>query len=134
MNRWIKVVLTTLALAAAAAAASAQTLTREAPRDVQPGRLAVNLPPEITLDGQPARLSPGARIRDTQNMLVLSGQLAGKETPVVYRRDALGLVHEVWLLTEAEYAKLGGKTPTTGDPVAVRQFQEVLALIFGTRR
>jgi hypothetical protein len=133
MNRWIKAALTALALAATFAA-SAQTLTREAPRDVVPGRLTVTLPPEATLDGQPARLSPGVRIRDTRNMLVLSGSLAGKETPVVYRRDSVGLVHEVWLLTEAEYDKLGGNTQVTGDPVAVRQFQQAMALIFGTRR
>ncbi|TFY97385.1 hypothetical protein [Ramlibacter rhizophilus] len=132
MNRWIKTALATLALAAAAA--SAQTLTREAPRDVVPGRLVITQPPEGTLDGQPARLSPGARIRDTRNMLVLSGQLAGKETPVVYRRDGLGLVHEVWLLTEAEYTRLGGKTPTAGNAEAVQQFQQALALIFGARR
>lgn len=133
MNRWIKPLLAATALSVAGFAA-AQTLTREAPRDVVPGRLAITLPPEATLDGQPARLSPGARIRDTRNMLVLSGQLAGKETPVVYRRDALGLVHEVWLLTEAEYARLGGKAPSAGNAEAVRQFQELLALIFGARR
>ena len=131
MNRWIKTAFATLALAAAAAS-SAQTLTREAPRDVLPGRLAITLPPEATLDGQPARLSPGARIRDTRNMLVLSGQLAGKETPVVYRRDGAGLVHEVWLLTEAEYARLGGKAPS-GDPQAVREFQNTMSSIFGAR-
>jgi hypothetical protein len=130
MNRWIKATLTTLTLAAAAA--SAQTLTREAPRDVVPGRLAVATPPTVTLDGQPARLSPGARIRDTRNMLVLSGSLAGQDVPVVYRRDGTGLLHEVWLLTEAEYARLGGKGPS-GDPQAVREFQNAMSLIFGAR-
>lgn len=131
MNRWIKPLLAAVALCAAGLAA-AQTLTREAPRDVVPGRLAVTLPPVATLDGEPVRLAPGARIRDTRNMLVLSGTLAGQDVPVVYRRDGAGLVHEVWLLTEAEYARIGGKGPT-GDPQAVREFQNAMALIFGAR-
>ena len=41
-------------------------------------------------------------------MLVLSGSVVGKTLPVVYRRDAAGLVHEVWILTAEEYSKLGG--------------------------
>lgn len=132
MNRWITSLLTTLALAASAAAFS-QTLVREAPADVKPGRLAISTPPVATLNGQPDRLSPGARIRDTNNMLMLSGNLSGQSVPVVYRRDSAGLMHEVWLLTEAEYAKLGGDS-AGADPAAVKEFNALLATIFGTRR
>ncbi|MEJ7928756.1 hypothetical protein WG922_02105 [Ramlibacter sp. AN1015] len=148
MNRWtshlslpLSFSLAVLAASAAAPAfsqvleapAAAPTFVREAPRDVRPARMKVTLPPQITLDGTADRLSPGARIRDTRNMLVLSGSLAGRELPVVYRRDAAGLVHEAWLLTEAEYARLGG-SGSTGDAEAVRQFQVLLATIFGARR
>ncbi len=113
-------------------AASAQTIRREAPKDVVLGRLVVTQPPVVTMDGKPDRLSPGSRIRDLNNMLVLSGSIAGKELPVVYRRDGAGLVHEAWLLTEEEYGKLGGVSGSS--PEGHKRFAELLAIIFGARR
>ena len=129
MNRWIRIVLTGAALLAGIAAA--QGMRREAPKDVVLGQLVVTAPPQVTLDGKPDRLSPGSRIRDLNNMLVLSGGIVGKKLPVVYRRDAAGLVHEVWILTDAEYAKLGG---TGRDADGYKRFAELLAIIFGARR
>jgi hypothetical protein len=106
---------------------------RQAPQDVRPAMMAVSTtPPEITLNGKPDRLSPGARIRGLNNMLVLSGTLAGQTVPVVYRRDGAGLVHEAWILTAEEYAKVGGSN--TGDPEGYKRFYELLALIFAARR
>ena len=69
------------------------------------GTLQVISPPDVRLDGQPARLSPGSRIRNPQNNLVLSGAVIGQELVVNYTRDASGLVHEVWILSDAEIAK-----------------------------
>jgi hypothetical protein len=115
-----------------APAAWAQGIQRTAPKDVVLGQLTVIAPPQITLDGKPDRLSPGARIRDLNNMMVLSGGIVGKTLPVVYRRDAAGLVHEVWILTADEYSKLGGAN--TGDPEGHKRFDELLTLIFGARR
>jgi hypothetical protein len=68
----------------------------------QIGVLVVTEPPEVLLDGQPARLSPGARIRGRDNLLLMSGALVGQVLPVRYVRDMLGLVHEVWVLNEFE--------------------------------
>jgi hypothetical protein len=110
-----------------------QGIIREAPKDVVPGLMVVTAPPIVTLDGKPDRLSPGSRIRDLNNMLVLSGSIVGKSLPVVYRRDSAGLVHEAWILTDAEYAKLGG-AGSTGSPEGYQRFNELLALIFGARR
>jgi hypothetical protein len=115
-----------LCLALVAGAAFAQGMQRSAPKDVVLGQLSVTQPPVVTIDGKPDRLSPGARIRDLNNMLVLSGTLAGRTIPVVYRRDSTGLVHEVWQLTTDEYAKLGGVD-------GAQQFAATLALIFGAR-
>ena len=120
-----------IALALLAGLASAQGIRREAPKDVVLGKMTVNLPPQITLDGKPDQLSPGSRIRDLNNMVVLSGGLAGKTVPVVYKRDGAGLVHEVWILTDAEYAKLGGAGSGAD---GYKRFVELLALIFGARR
>ena len=133
MNRWIPTAL--LGLAFLASAVSAQTqpgFVREAPRDVKPGIMAVSAtPPIITMDGKADRLSPGARVRDRNNMMVLSGALANQTVYTVYKRDSSGLVHEVWLLDADEYRKLGGTTG--GDPDGYKRFQELLNLIWAAR-
>ncbi|QJW83549.1 hypothetical protein HK414_03565 [Ramlibacter terrae] len=130
MNRWITPAL--LGLSVAASAAFAQGMVREAPRDVKPAMMAVSTtPPIVAIDGVETRLSPGARIRDTNNMLVLSGALAGKTVPTVYKRDSMGLVHEVWLLTPEEYSKVGGAK--LGDPEGYKRFYELLNLVFAAR-
>ncbi|MDF2465599.1 MAG: hypothetical protein K0Q43_3834 [Ramlibacter sp.] len=120
-----------IVLAFLASLAFAQGIRREAPKDVVLGKMVVTAPPQITIDGKPDQLSPGSRIRDLNNMLVLSGGIVGKTLPVVYKRDAAGLVHEAWILTEDEYTKLGG---TGGGADGFKRFVELLALIFGARR
>lgn len=129
MNRWITPLVLTLLLALASPAYS-QTLLRTAPRDVLPARLVITQPPEATLDGLPARLSPGARIRGTNNLLVLSGSVVGQDLPVVYKKDPLGLVHEAWVLTEDEYAQVMAPAPTPANPEAINRFLDLLALVF----
>jgi hypothetical protein len=130
MTRWTRTALIGLSLAASAVCA--QTVVREAPKDVKPGIIAVSTtPPLITLDGKDDRLSPGARVRDRNNMLVLSGALAGNSFYTVYRRDSAGLVHEVWILNEEEYRKVGGKY--TGTAEGLRLFAELLDMIWAAR-
>jgi hypothetical protein len=132
MNRWMKRALPALVICTAAAATFAQGLTREAPKDVKPAVIGVSAtPPIITLNGQPDRLSPGARIRDLNNMLVMSGALANQRHYTVYKRDSAGLVHEVWLLTAEEYEKVGGLD--VGDPNGFRRFVDLLNVIFALR-
>jgi hypothetical protein len=130
MNRCLKILL--LALALTAGSVQSQGIVREAPKDVKSGRIVVTAPPEITLNGKADRLSPGARIRSLNNMLLLSGSLVGQNLPVVYRRDAAGLVHEVWILSAEEYSRLGGGDD--GNPEGYKRFAELLDLIFGARR
>jgi hypothetical protein len=130
MNRWTRLFFAGVALAATAA--FGQAVMRDAPRDVKPAIIAVSAtPPIIMVDGKPDRLSPGARVRDRNNMLVLSGALAGKTLYTVYKRDSAGLVHEVWLLNQEEYTKVGGVS--TGDPNGYKRFNELLDMIWQTR-
>ena len=82
--------------------AAAQGLVREFPAAAQRGTLEVTLPPDVLLNGQTERLSPGARIKNTNNTIVMSGSLVGQQVVVNYRRDPQGLIHEVWILSEAE--------------------------------
>jgi hypothetical protein len=85
--------------------AKAQTVGREFPRTALRATLVVTAPPEVLLDGKVNRLSPGARIRDTNNMLVMSGNLVGQRLLVNFTLENNGLVHEVWVLTPDEAAQ-----------------------------
>lgn len=93
-----------MAAALAAAPVLAQT-ERPFPADALRGEIAVALPPEILLNGKPARLAPGARIFDAQGRLQLSGALSGQRFVVHYTRDNAGQPLTVWILTPAERAK-----------------------------
>lgn len=93
----------------------------ELPAEALRGRLLITQPPDVTLNGHPARLSPGARIRGHNNLLLLSGSLAGKEQLVNYTRESNGLIHEIWILSEAE-----AQVPRNGLPL-------IGTLIPGTR-
>lgn len=82
----------------------AQAEPRNFPPTALRGTLVVTYPPAVLMDGRDDRLSPGALIRNTQGSGVLSGTLAGQQLVVNYRRDNLGQILEVWLLTEEEAA------------------------------
>lgn len=98
-----------------APAALAQNQPRPFPANALRGALVVVQPPVIQLDGKSAQLSPGARIRGTNNMLLMSGSLLNQELLVNYTVEPNGLVHDVWILTEAEAAL---KRPTAAQAAA----------------
>jgi hypothetical protein len=105
MPRTTRRALIALALAAAAAAAGAQVPQRNFPANALRGEITFGQPPEISLNGSPARLAPGARIRGPNNLLQMSGALAGAKLVVNYTLDTAGLVHLVWVLNEHEIAR-----------------------------
>ncbi|MFM1906356.1 MAG: hypothetical protein RLZZ591_33 [Pseudomonadota bacterium] len=94
--------------------ALAQGIQRSFPTDALRGRLVVTQPPDVVLNGRPDRLSPGARIRSEKNLLVLSASLAGREQLVNYTREPNGLIHDVWILSEAEAQQPREDLPTLG--------------------
>jgi hypothetical protein len=75
---------------------------RQFPKAALRGLLVVQAPPEISLNGKPDRLSPGARLRNVNNTYVTPGALAGQQLLVNYTRDNIGQVHEVWVLSADE--------------------------------
>jgi hypothetical protein len=95
--------------------AHAQDSVRPFPANALRGTLQVTQPPELLLNGQTARLSPGARIRGVNNMLVMSGALVGQSLVVNYVRDAQGMVHEVWLLNPTEARQKMPGMPAQGN-------------------
>jgi hypothetical protein len=84
--------------------ASAQAV-RNFPNQTLRGTVVFGDFPQITLNGRTTRLSPGARVRDTQNRIVLAGALVGLGGTAHYTLDAVGnQVRDVWLLTPEETA------------------------------
>jgi len=66
------------------------------------GTLVVGYAPEVTLNGKDARLAPGARIKDANDMVALSSTLAGQKLVVHYTTDLSGLIMDVWVLNSVE--------------------------------
>ena len=81
---------------------AAQTAPRQFPPAAKRGNLQVTAPPIVLINGAAERLSPGARIKSETNMMVMSAALVGTSVLVNYKRDAQGLIHEVWILSAEE--------------------------------
>lgn len=99
----LRCALAALALAVSLPAA-AQSVQRKFPQDALRGEITFYQPPDIKVNGEPARLAPGARIRGTNNMLAMSGALVGATATVNYTVEPGGLVLNVWILTPQEQA------------------------------
>lgn len=98
-------------LLASAAAASWAQAPRPFTAQALRGELIVTAPPEVRVNGQPARLAPGARIRGADNMLQLSGTLVNQRLLVHYTVDIGGQLRDIWVLTPAEAARPWPVTP-----------------------
>ena len=117
MSRRLFISFAALCLALLGAPAGAQDVVqRKFPADALRGFIVVVAAPEITLNGTPTRLSPGARIRGVDNMLAMSGSLTGLKLLVNYTLDPQGQVRDVWILTPDEAARL--PWPTTPQQAA----------------
>ena len=95
----------TLAAATVAFAASAQVQVRNFPPGTLRGSIVFGGFPEVTLNGDTTQLSPGTRIRDEHNRIVLPGTLYGNKMLVHYTVGMnAGQVQDVWILTPDEAA------------------------------
>ena len=97
-------------LAACSDMPTATGMQRNFPQTALRGAVVIGEAPEIALNGKPARLAPGARIRDANNMSIVPGALIGGRFLVHYTVDTSGLVKDVWILRPDEAA---GRWPTT---------------------
>jgi hypothetical protein len=90
-------------LAVSFAAPAASQVQRNFPATALRGVVQFGSPPEVLLNGKPARLAPGARIRGENNMLQMSGSLVGAKAVVNYTLERQsGLLLDVWVLTADE--------------------------------
>ena len=85
---------------------AAAQIQRQFPQSALRGDIVFGQPPELLLNGEGARLAPGARIRAENNMIVLSGSLVGSRHVVHYTSDAQGQIKDVWILRPEERAML----------------------------
>jgi len=81
---------------------------RDLPSDGVRAELGAIEYPFVKLAGKPVRLSPGARIFDQKDQLVLPYSFAGR-VPALYKLDIRGDVQTIWLLTPDEVASLKNK-------------------------
>lgn len=104
-----KAVLALTLTAALWPAASAQ-VQRNFPYNALRGEIAFTDPPDVRLNGQPARLAPGLRLRGPDNLLLVTGAVTGLRARVTYTLDTLGLVKDVWILRAEEATGLWPST------------------------
>ncbi|MEO8152195.1 MAG: hypothetical protein ABI605_03925 [Rhizobacter sp.] len=100
MYRCLIAAVAALAFAMPAAA----QVQRNFPQNALRGTITFGIPPQILLNGKSTQLSPGARIRGENNLLVMSGALVNAKGTVNYTIDASGLVRNIWLLRTEEIA------------------------------
>ena len=92
-----------LTLAVSSLAAQAQQ-HRFFPANALRGELVITQHPDVLLNGKPARLAPGSRIKGDTNLLVQPAGLAGQKLVVHYTVESSGLIMDVWVLNPAEAA------------------------------
>ena len=96
--------LAAIVAVAVVAPAAAQT-SRAFPQNTLRGALVFGADRQVSLNGRTTSLTPGARVRNQQNMIVPPDTLVGAKWLVHYTMDMGGeQVRDVWLLTPDEAA------------------------------
>jgi hypothetical protein len=94
-----------LGLSLAAMLLPAHALERIFPATAKRGVLSLTDYPNVALDGQQRRLSPGAWIRNQNNVSEVPVMLRGREFLVNYTENQEGHIDRVWILTDEESQK-----------------------------
>ncbi|WP_423598118.1 hypothetical protein [Roseateles sp. MS654] len=117
-------VIAGLAPAVAPSTAEAQVAPghRYFPQRALRGEITFGVAPDVLLNGKPARLAPGARIRNTVDHAITPGSLYEQKATVLYTRDMNGLLMEVWVLNEVELANKSW--PTSAEQAASLVFDQ----------
>ena len=92
-----------LALAASCFAVQAQQ-HRSFPAHALRGELVITAFPDALMNGKPARLAPGSRIKNDVNLWVPPASLTGHKLLVHYTIETTGLLMDVWVLNPVEAA------------------------------
>jgi hypothetical protein len=107
MNTMFRCTVAALAMGAAIgiAAPAAAQVQRAFPQNTLRGTMVFGEYPNVTLNGRATQLSPGSRVRDQQNMIVMAASLTGSRLLVHYTMDlGSAQVRDVWVLRPDEAA------------------------------
>ncbi|MES2933383.1 MAG: hypothetical protein V4805_07845 [Pseudomonadota bacterium] len=86
----------------AAVSITAQAIERSFPPNAIRAVMSIASHPHVMINGKSRQLSAGARIRNTDNLIVMSSYLGNKNMLVNFTEDLNGNVQDVWILTSAE--------------------------------
>lgn len=111
------------ALVLPAAASAQEVVTRNFPRNALRGEVVLLNESEAALNGKPARLAPGLKLRGPNNLLMMTGAALGQKFLAHYTVDTYGLINNLWVLRPDEAQRLWPKTEQEAaawgfDPVA----------------
>jgi len=119
----LALIASTATFALPTAASAQEVVQRNFPRNALRGELVLLNESEALLNGKPARLAPGLKLRGENNLLVMTGAALGRKFTANYTIDTYGLINNLWALRPDEAQRLWPKTEqeaaTWGfDPVA----------------
>jgi hypothetical protein len=83
---------------------------RNFPRDARFGKLTAFTYPYASIGGKALRMSPGAKIYNEQNLIIMPAAMR-QQAKVLYRLDNAGSLSAIWLLTEHEAAAFERRFP-----------------------
>jgi hypothetical protein len=81
---------------------SAMAIDRDFPASTLRGKLTITDYPNVTLNGNTLRLSPGSRIWNTQQLTQTPNSLGSDTYVVNYTLNVQGDIDRVWILTSDE--------------------------------
>jgi hypothetical protein len=103
LKRWALAQATLSLLLCLMSAGTAQAqLQRLFPAGSLKGYASFGAWPNISINCTNYTLGPGVRVLDAEQRVVLTGQLPGVESPVVFLLDASGNVFRVWLVSRKD--------------------------------
>ncbi len=73
------------------------------------GTMSPAIYPAIVIDGRTRALSPGAQIRNQDNLIETPMSLRGEGFAVLYTENAQGEIDRVWMLTGEEASRYPGR-------------------------
>lgn len=101
-----KIQLACLAAILVLAGATQAFAERTFPEQAQRGDLKAYAYPSMKIGDNVYRLSPGSRIFNQQNLIIMPASLQVQTAPVMYMLDTSGDLSRIWLLTGEEAARL----------------------------
>lgn len=104
MRPLLRLILATLLLAASPLHAQVRVF----PPNTKVGVLQMGYYPQARINGDDVRFSPGARILDQGNRVVLPASLTDA-VRIRYRIDPQGQIGQAWILTDDEIAQSRGR-------------------------